>query len=219
MRIRHIHNIEITSKCNLKCMYCIHPGMDKARKEHMSFETFNKVMKICKILESQGDKQDLWLHGLGEPLLHPDFLEMCEMAREVLPTRHIHTSTNAIAMTREIGLKLKELGIGVHVSLHQANNAAKGIKAIYDLGIIEQLGCNPIEQANDWAGQIEWFKQPRKNTCGWLGNGWVYVYADGKIGACCTDGKALDTIGHIDEWGQVEIRQISLCKTCNLIAV
>lgn len=65
--------VEITNICNLKCSFC--PGT-KRKKEYISLEKFEVILK-----KLQGKIEYLYLHLMGEPLLHPNFkdiLSVCE---------------------------------------------------------------------------------------------------------------------------------------------
>lgn len=45
--ITALHQVEITSRCNLKCRYCAHPKMPRAKAD-MSEETFEATLKWAK---------------------------------------------------------------------------------------------------------------------------------------------------------------------------
>ena len=60
-------NIELSSRCNLKCPYCANPTLTRAY-ENMPDELFYKVVAEAKAMSGQ-----IWsLHGVGEPLLRND---------------------------------------------------------------------------------------------------------------------------------------------------
>lgn len=46
MKLTAIHQIEITSRCNLRCRYCVHPHMGRV-KEDMEPATFAKALNIA----------------------------------------------------------------------------------------------------------------------------------------------------------------------------
>ena len=63
--------IEITNVCNKSCSYCIGT---KRQKKFMSFDEF------CHILDKlDGVTQYIYLHVMGEPLLHP---QICDFIKE-----------------------------------------------------------------------------------------------------------------------------------------
>jgi len=69
-KLTRIHQIELTSECNLACKYCPHPKM-KREKNHMSLETYAKALEHVKYFKQFANQPELSLTGLGEPLMHP----------------------------------------------------------------------------------------------------------------------------------------------------
>ena len=64
--------IEITNICNLDCSFC--PKTSR-KPEFMGLDLFRKILD-----EVKGHSEYLYLHVMGEPLLHPDigaFLDLC----------------------------------------------------------------------------------------------------------------------------------------------
>jgi len=135
--VTRIHQIEITSECNLRCRYCAHPKMKRA-KQHMKLETFKRTLEHVKYFKEHGDGQkELSLTGVGEALLHPEFLTMAKLAREALPDEHIIFSTNGILLTEDIVKELVPLGIGIFVSTHRPEVAAPAINIA--IGKLQQI--------------------------------------------------------------------------------
>jgi len=66
--------IEITNICNLSCSFCA--GTHR-KKEFMSLERFNLILDKVKPYTDF-----IYLHVLGEPLLHPNISEMLDTADE-----------------------------------------------------------------------------------------------------------------------------------------
>jgi MoaA/NifB/PqqE/SkfB family radical SAM enzyme len=65
--------VEITSRCNLSCRYCIHHKMAENDKQigDMPFERFVDILD-----RHQSTLQLLHIQGQGEPFLHPRFADM-----------------------------------------------------------------------------------------------------------------------------------------------
>ena len=219
MKLSSIHQIEITNRCNLACIYCVHRIM-KRKQEDMTLDIFEKTLELCKFLWRRGTQQELWLHGLGESLLHPEFLTYCELARKKLPGLIIRVSTNGVDLTKEHCEVMRKLEIRLHISMHKPELLQKAPTYAHDAGILEFLGCNPVTEANDWAGQVEWRKHPQNDLCGWLVNGWGLAYANGDITTCCVDCEGDGIIGHINqpigELVELEMKPYKLCPNCNL---
>lgn len=65
--------IEITRACNLKCSFC--PSKDYSNKDFITFDKFKHIIDEIK------DHTDgIYLHILGEPLLHQDVFKFIEYA-------------------------------------------------------------------------------------------------------------------------------------------
>lgn len=79
--------IEVTNFCNLNCIMCSRQLMRRP-VEHMDFSLYKKIIdEIKNYIEL------VYLHGLGEPLLHPEIFKMIDYAKEAkIPTG---MSTNA----------------------------------------------------------------------------------------------------------------------------
>jgi len=73
MRFKKVY-LEITNTCNMACNFC---PKTKRRAEFMTLANFNRVIESIKPYTNY-----VYLHLLGEPLLHPDladFLECCQV--------------------------------------------------------------------------------------------------------------------------------------------
>lgn len=96
----HIH-IEPTNACNLRCIHCIQEAMTRKRTL-MSWETYVKIIDEIRDLGIQ-----ITLDVQGEPLLHPQILEMINYAKNA--KCHVSLLTNATRLTPEISRKIIEL--------------------------------------------------------------------------------------------------------------
>jgi radical SAM protein with 4Fe4S-binding SPASM domain len=86
--------VEVTSHCNARCIYCPVTVFQKFWKsEHISMETFEKL------LPGFPRTRLVYLQGWGEPLTHPRFFEMVRIARK--QGCRIGTTTNGILCDRE----------------------------------------------------------------------------------------------------------------------
>lgn len=65
--------LEITSKCNLRCLHCYNES--GILKNEISFELFKRL------IDEFDEKPDITFSG-GEPLLHPDIWKMLEYAQD-----------------------------------------------------------------------------------------------------------------------------------------
>ncbi len=67
--------IEITENCNLVCPFCPSPSL--GHRGEMPLELFEKVLHRL-----QGNVSEIFLHVLGEPLLHSRFSEILSLAEK-----------------------------------------------------------------------------------------------------------------------------------------
>ena len=65
--------IEITRACNLKCAFC--PSKDYSSKDFITFKNFKHIIDEVKEYTD-----GIYLHVLGEPLLHQDVFKFINYA-------------------------------------------------------------------------------------------------------------------------------------------
>ena len=81
--------LETTNYCNLACSFCNRDEVIGPLK-HMSLENWGKLLDGIKHHPIQEAK----LMGMGEPMLHPQFDEVCRMFKEVFPKCKLIVATN-----------------------------------------------------------------------------------------------------------------------------
>ncbi len=103
-RMPEMLNIEVTSACQLHCVFC--PRDDMTRKHgEMSLDLFQRLVDECA---AQGTR--LWMHYMGDPLLHSGIFDMLRYAKKAgIPS--IGMSTNVLLLTKETSRKLIETGL------------------------------------------------------------------------------------------------------------
>lgn len=100
--------IEINNTCNFNCSFCIHT---KRKKEFMTIENFKIIINSIK------DYTDyVYLHIMGEPLLHPflnDFITICKENNLFV---NITTNGSLLLPKKEIFLSspIRQLNISLH---------------------------------------------------------------------------------------------------------
>lgn len=199
--VREIHQIELTTRCNLRCHYCPHyPKLPRA-KEDMSWETFYAAMKLVGHFVAQGTQTELSLTGIGESLLHPCFLDMVAYAREVIgPQRLLVITTNGLLLTEELAEQLKPYKPRVFVSLHRPEKAAFAVQWAKKHEILAGYNNSFATSSFDWAGyQKNWteIRSAPKIKCDYLGRGWAVVLVDGRVATCCLDVDGASSVGTI----------------------
>src|SRR4030066_1012334 len=97
--VRDIHQIELTTRCNLKCKCCPHYPELPRPKEDMTWETFEASLELVDFYVRQGTQTELSLTGIGESLLHPRFVEMVAACRTAIgPLRQLTITTNGLLL-------------------------------------------------------------------------------------------------------------------------
>lgn len=89
----------ITDQCNLNCAYCCHYA-SIAKKYFVKLISFQSDINRLSELTREG--RDLGTLGIlgGEPLLHPDFIEIVTYARIQLPYSRIRVTTNGLLLNK-----------------------------------------------------------------------------------------------------------------------
>jgi radical SAM protein with 4Fe4S-binding SPASM domain len=109
--------IEPVGQCNLRCRMCpvqFRPGGQHGAPAFMQFDTFRSL------LDQFDGMSELHLQGLGEPMLHPRFFDMVELAasRDI----RVSTNTNMTVMTEEQAERCVTSGLhALHVSIDAAD--------------------------------------------------------------------------------------------------
>lgn len=99
--------VEITNNCNLSCEFCPH---NKRKNEFISFESFKTILD-----KLNGYTEYLYLHVLGEPLLHPDINKLIDDASN---RYKINITTNGYLINR---IKYNKNIRQINISLHSYN--------------------------------------------------------------------------------------------------
>jgi hypothetical protein len=229
--VTSVHQIEITSRCSLKCVYCPSPRIvrgdyaDKGRVAgDMTRENYVRALEWVAHYVGQGTQTELNLAGIGESTIHPEFLAYLRLAREAVgPKGTIIFATNGIFHDGRIHTDdfVKEMARYrpiVCISLHKPEKAGRVLPLYKKHGIFGGISTDPTTFANDWAGQLDW-PCDESMACQWLREGKIFVLSDGRLSTCCLDAQGLGTIGHVsDPIGSVRTKPYALCHSCFQIA-
>ncbi|MBL8609538.1 MAG: radical SAM protein [Myxococcales bacterium] len=82
--------IEITNHCNLECPICI---VQNRHNYNMTKEEFGRILD--GLVAKEGNIETINLSG-GEPTLHPDFMDLLDMARAKKEISRVSISTNGL---------------------------------------------------------------------------------------------------------------------------
>lgn len=213
---KEVHEIELSSRCNLACIYCPHPQLQRS-KEDITWDTYQQALDHVRYFVQQGTQTEVSLTGIGEAILHPDFVPMTAALRQVLgPRRKIVLSTNGVAMTDALAREIVALQVQVYVSLHRPEVAGPAIEMLRRAGCVSATTDKFVTMASNWAGQVDWYVSSERYYCGYLTRKWVVVRASGAIDQCCWDAHDKHPIGHVsDAPGSLMVHAIGLCATCH----
>jgi hypothetical protein len=220
-----IHQIEVTSFCNLRCSYCPSRKLPKLRgvpNEHIGLDTYERALEWARFFDAQGTQGELSLTGIGETLLHPEWRELVRLARTVLPDNFICFSTNGLLLDDDACSFLREHRVAVFVSLHRPEKAGPAINAARRHGILVDTNASAATSSFDWAGLLpDWeVTAPKGNPCEYLRSGWGVVLSDGRVTTCCLDATGAGVGGHVDDpvgslaigpWGDERVG----CSACH----
>lgn len=225
--IRSIHQIELTTYCNLRCKYCPYPKQEKLRnqpKMHMAWDTYVRAIEWAVHLNHHDHElmDEVSLTGVGEPLMHPEFVRCLAYAREKLPTNPLVFSTNGILLTEVLCKEIAPYGPRVYVSLHRPEVAGHAIEAAKKYGILHGYNPAPAVSAMNWVGQVpNWFNSAPRALCEYLKSGWAVILVDGRLTNCCVDASAKGVFGHVNDPFEMHtqegtgLRPFELCSACH----
>lgn len=215
--VTDLHQIELTTFCNLRCQYCVSPNLPRT-KEHMSMATLERTLQWVRHFVQRGTQGELNLAGIGESTMHPQFVQCVAMARAALgPHIRLLIATNGLLITEELAEAVKPYNLRIWVSLHRPEKAGPAIEILKRHKLLNGVSADPSVAAIDWAGQVKWFKSCAPQPCDWLARGWTMVMTDGRMTTCCFDARGSGVVGHVnDEIGSAAIKPYDLCPTCHM---
>ena len=100
--------IEITNVCNLECDFC--PKTIR-KPEFMTMDLFKK-----SLVEAESLTDEITLHIMGEPLIHPKFKEMIEFAKR--KNVKINLTTNGTLIKKNYDILLNKTIRRINFSVH-----------------------------------------------------------------------------------------------------
>lgn len=218
VRVTSIHEIELSSRCNLACKYCPHPKLERDKAD-MTWPVFQRCMDHVEFYCRQGTQGELSLTGIGEAIMHPFFTEALIMARAAIGRhRPLTLSTNGVAMTPELARIMRQTGTQVYVSMHRPEKAGPAYEMLKKEGALAGLNSAFVDNSFDWAGQVKWHASAERRPCEYLKQGWGVIRQDGSVTTCCLDAHAKHAIGHVnDELGTLTTGATALCSGCHMV--
>ena len=99
-------DIEVSSKCQIKCDHCFRQYMDIGENDFMPMDMYRKIVDECK----REGLFTLKFSMRGEPLLHPDIVEMVRYAKQS-GIKEVWINTNGGPITEQLAHGLIKAGI------------------------------------------------------------------------------------------------------------
>lgn len=216
--ITRISQVEITSRCNLRCKYCPHPTMAR-EKQDMSDEVFERTLYWLGEFQRQGTQGNINLHHFGESTLHPKFIEWVDRITDVVPEARV--SSNGVGVTREMIFAMKDAGLtALSLSIHRPEVVQKVADWCIEADLTYDWASGMLSAPHNWAGQVEgrvseWAKS---YECKFLEIGECVILADGRLATCCIDAEGIVDLGTVwDDLRNIRLEPFSLCKSCHHI--
>lgn len=135
----------ITDQCNLNCAYCCHYAAI-AKTYFVNFNQFES--DVIRLSELTSEGKQLGTLGIlgGEPLLHPDFIDICITARKFLPLSRIRVTTNGLLLhklTKQQLCILHRYDIEILISKYRETDDFDGMhNLLTEYGIIHKFCQN-----------------------------------------------------------------------------
>ncbi len=116
--------LEITNICNKSCAFCVKTSRTN---QFMPLEDVDKFIQEIAVVSDH-----LYLHVLGEPLLHPELAKI--LTRCAQQNMKVHLATNATLLHQNIDLLLSAKALHrIMISLHDADTIGEACQIIDDV--------------------------------------------------------------------------------------
>lgn len=131
-----VFNIELTNRCPFKCVMCPRTNSMTRAQGLMEFDLFQKIIdEFIAANPHFARTSEIWLHGFGESLVHPEFARFMRYATD----RGVFAglSINPLMLTPETAAELLEANPAhLYISLDGHDNESfekiRGVKNAYD---------------------------------------------------------------------------------------
>jgi MoaA/NifB/PqqE/SkfB family radical SAM enzyme len=114
--------VEITTRCNLRCSFCIRPHIPRRVKHDMTLREFQSVVDNLGIGDDYQPR--ITLLGMGEPFMNDDLIPMLKYAKAKHPSTTLSFFTNLSVSGQESVEKMVATGVNeIVVSLESFDSA------------------------------------------------------------------------------------------------
>ncbi len=138
--------LAITDRCNLRCRMCALARGDATPKGlapggQMPLEVVRASIRGAVALAGEAPVQ-VWLHWLGEPLLHPQFLEVVRIIAASGPDVRLFLVTNGAALTPALSRSLLDLPCRLTLSVSLNAWTRPTYRAIHGPDLLDRVVKN-----------------------------------------------------------------------------
>ena len=137
--------VRCTSFCNMNCSFCSTDAGPYSKRHKVNYivDVDYLVEEVEKIAKIKGEELIVFLDSVGEPMSHPDFIELVKKLKTIREVKEIVVITNGTFLTKEKIDLLKEAGLSrINLSFHSLNpEKAKNLFGMngYDLEKVIEL--------------------------------------------------------------------------------
>jgi hypothetical protein len=122
--------LPLTSVCNTACIFCSHrynpEGIQIYRREPLQMSELEQVLPLAQRLRTLTIGESVTTTIEGEPLTHPNFLEITDQLRRAAPELILQITTNGILLSKNLLQSLRELQpLELTISLNSVNPLAR----------------------------------------------------------------------------------------------
>lgn len=142
---KYVPAVAITDKCTLRCVDCSRLTIHNKNAGHYNKDT---IMKSMQRLSNSVDAINMLAIYGGEPLLHPDVVEICQAAAKLPNVLGIYLVTNGTIMPANILNKLK--GLVTYVIVSNYGNLSVRAERIKDVCADCGIVCEMSEESPVW---------------------------------------------------------------------
>lgn len=116
----NIIQVRATTVCNMRCEFCSTSANDtKKHPVNYIVDIDYLVEWVKEVAKIKGDNLQIFLDSVGDPLTHPDFVELVAKLRKIPQISDIITVTNGTLLTKEKIDALEKAGLTrVNISIH-----------------------------------------------------------------------------------------------------
>lgn len=135
--------VEITNHCDMRCPICL---VENSHDRHMTREEFARI--IDGLVAKEGRLDNVNISG-GEPTLHPEFLELLDIASRPEISR-VSVSSNGLRISRDMDLcrEMARRNVYVSLQLDTLDNAKlKVLRGRDNLGDVKIRALENMEEA------------------------------------------------------------------------